>query len=162
MDTYDLTYKPAKWSNAEADNLTALDKQIAEKTALRLTYQTTLDAIYAGLAKCRALTGLQTCLGKTGKTENNWIRDRDRYKGMIAGVDADLLKLQKLRLDIVAVTKSASEVKVAEQKVAEATNQANASAAAAGINVTLKYILIGVAVIAVAVGGYFMYKKFKK
>lgn len=160
-----ITRKP--WHNATTADIATIDAQITSKTAELQNASNLLTQALNGIALCN--NSAWGCVSKSGRHISTWREQRDTNSALVTRYKAELAALQEQRASYVAevnaslmlnqqmATVSAATA-AADKAIAEASKvQATATASKIGV-----YLLIGGGLIALVIGGIYIYKKVKK
>lgn len=155
------TGQPKKWHNAT--DLASINDSVAVKTAeLNAATKVLNEATTAITAGGNTASGCNKSPICNRRHISSWRDIRDKNAPLVAKLKAELSELLTLQSQLAATqTQSAA----ATEKTAAAKKAVTEADTASTVATTTKwglYGLIGVGVIALMIGGYVMYKKFKK
>jgi hypothetical protein len=158
-----------KWNNAISDDIAAIDQQRSQQTVLLNAALADMEWAKRELASCGSLKFLQTCKGKTGRTLAQWTDLYKRNEVPSKTYTAEIKRLQTQRATLVeqmdTATKMATNTaqsQIVQSEATKAIAKADIETSGATIAKVGTYALIGGVIIAVIIGGVFIYKKVKK
>jgi hypothetical protein len=152
------------YRNAASDDLAIIDKQISDLLAQIADYTVKRANAAVQLKKCNGKI-FNWCQNNTGKTAKTWSNYINSWNIAIANWELQVKKLRAER-EIALVSMNTAMTTLQKQTVIQQQQKEvqKVEAEIQSVNATkyVKYILIGAGVIALAVGGFMLYKKFKK
>jgi hypothetical protein len=158
-----------KWHNAISDDIAVIDQQISEKTTLLNAALADMAWAKQALASCGSLKFLQTCNGKTGRTLAQWTDLYNRNLGPATTYASQIKALQAQRATLVGQMDTANRLatetaqsQIIQSEANKAIADADIKTAGATLTKVGTYAIIAAVLIALIVGGIFVYKKVKK
>jgi hypothetical protein len=158
-----------KWHNAISDDIAAIDQQISETTVLLNAALADIAWAKQSLTSCGSLKFLQTCKGQTGRTLAQWNDLLTRNMQPVVTYTATIKRLQEQRAQLVSNMEASAQAATETAQSQIIQSEANTAIAKADIETSGAtiakvgtYALIGGVIIAVIIGGIFIYKKVKK
>ena len=148
-----------RWYNSAGD-LASISASIATKTTELNNATALLNEALNGIALCdnRAIG----CVNKSGRHISTWRDQRDKNAPLVTKYKSELAELLALQKDLTSTqTQSAQSTQV----IADAETAVMKAETAATIAKSTKlglYLGIGAGVIALIIGGIYLFKKFKK
>lgn len=150
---------------AASDDLAIIDKQISDLLAQIADYTVKRANAVIQLKKCQNGGAFYSCQKNTGKTEKTWSNYISSWNIAIANWELQVKKLRAEReIALVSMNTAMSTLQKQTIIVQQQKEVEKVDAEIQSVNATkyVKYIFIGVGVLAAVIGGIMIYKKFKK